>query len=105
MEDNNDRKDFVETIGNQYLALCNQAYAVYKPMVDDICSRVASQNEVEHVFDYLLGFACEGKFLVLYKQVCRSYWEIYLDSVAFYINAYREDYEEGYNDTEENEIE
>ena len=78
MEDNNDRKDFVETIGNQYLALCNQAYAVYKPMVDDICSRVASQNEVEHVFDYLLGFACEDKFLVLYKQVCRSYWEIYL---------------------------
>ena len=31
--------------------------------------------------------------LKLYKQVCRTYWKIYPESIAFYIMEYRKEYD------------
>ncbi len=43
-------------------ALNNEAVAVYAPLVDDICSRHATLKEVEHLLDYMLGFAGDDGF-------------------------------------------
>lgn len=98
-----DYRDFVDGLVEQIRALNHQAFIEYKPMVDDICSRVASQNEAEHLLDYLLDFAGDDRILRLYKRVCRSYWQIYPESIAFYIMEYRKNFEEEDIEPDENE--
>ena len=49
-----------------------------------------SEDELSHLLDYLLDFACDEKILVLYKKVCRRYLYTYPDCIKFYVEAYRE---------------
>lgn len=58
------------------------------PLVDDLCSRTVSENELSHLLDYLLDFACDEKILELYKMVCRKYLYVYPGCVKFHIEAY-----------------
>ena len=37
-------------------------------MVEDVCNRTASEDELSHLLDYLLDFACDEKMLGLYKK-------------------------------------
>ena len=85
MEKDDEYKDFVDGFVAQFRALNEMAVREYTPLVDDICSRIASQNEVERLLDYLLGFAGNDKILLLYRRVCRHYFHIYPDSIAWYI--------------------
>ena len=73
--------------------LNDQAVVIYTPLVEDICSRKASENEVSLMLDYLLMYAEDASILQLYKQVCRAYWRIYPNSIAFYILEYRKEYD------------
>ena len=52
--------------------LHQKAYEVYLPLVEDVCSRTVSEDELSHLLDYLLDFACDEKILGLYKWVCRK---------------------------------
>ncbi len=84
---------FVKKIGQQLSALHEEAFAVYKPLVDEIVDN--NSNHVQHIestLDGLLGFAGHPNALVLYKRLCRHYWGIDQSATAFYINAYREMY-------------
>lgn len=45
------------------------------------------------MLDYMLMFANDERILQLYKKVCRAYWKIYPDSIAFYIMEYRKEYD------------
>lgn len=74
-------------------ALNNEAVAAYAPLVDDICSRHATLKEVEHLLDYMLGFAGDDRMLLLFKRVCRAYWESYPENIAWYIMEYRKLYD------------
>ena len=65
------------------------------PLVEDVCSRNVSEDELSHLLDYLLDFACDEKILGLYKRVCRRYLYIYPSCIKSYIGAYREMREEG----------
>ena len=71
----------------------DMAVAVYTPLVNDLCNRKATQNEVEWMLDWLLMYADDDRMLQLYKQVCRAYWQTYPDSIAFYIMEYRKEYD------------
>ncbi len=71
----------------------DQAVAVYTPIVDDMCSRVASKKEVGWLLDYMSGFAGDERMLLLYKRVCRHYWQVYPEMVAWYIMEYRKEYD------------
>ena len=53
--------------------LYQEAYDVYLPLVEDVCNREASEDELSHLFDYLLDFVCDEKILGLYKKVCRRF--------------------------------
>ena len=77
-------------IAEQIVQLHQKAYEVYFPLVEDVCSRTVSEDELSHLLDYLLDFACDEKMLGLYKKLCRRYLYVYPDCIKFYIEAYRE---------------
>lgn len=70
------------------------AYTSYKPIVDDICTRIAPESEVEHLLDYMVGICNDERMLRLFKRVCRSYIDIYPQVITAEIYTYREMYEE-----------
>ena len=74
--------------------LHQKAYEVYLPLVEDVCSRTVSEDELSHLLDYLLDFVCDEKILVLYKWVCRKYLDVYPGCIRNYIEAYREMWED-----------
>lgn len=49
------------------------AYSTYKPIVEDICTRMASEPEVERILDYMVGMCNSDRMLELFKRVCRKY--------------------------------
>ena len=82
-----------EPLIQQMKTIHDQAVVAYTPLVNDLCSRKATENEVEWMLDWLLMYAGDERMLQLYKQVCRAYWKIYPDSIAFYIMEYRKEYD------------
>ena len=74
----------------QIAQLYQKVYEAYLPLVEDVCSRTVSEDELSYLLDYLLDFACDEKILGLYKKVCRRYLYVYPDCIKFYIEAYRE---------------
>ena len=64
-------------IAEQIVQLHQKAYGVYLPLVEDVCSRIVSEDELSYLLDYVLDFACDEKILGLYKRVCRRYLYIY----------------------------
>ena len=81
-------------IAEQMVQLHQKAYEVYLPLVEDVCSRTVSEDELSHLLDYLLDFACDEKMLGLYKKVCRRYLYLYPGCIKDYIEAYREMWED-----------
>lgn len=77
-------------IAEQIAQIHQKAYVVYLPLVENVCNRIVLKDELSHLLDYLLDFACDEKMLRLYKRVCRSYLYVYPDCIKFYIEAYRE---------------
>ena len=71
----------------------DMAVVAYTPLVNELCSRKAERNEVELMLDWLLMYAGDDRMLQLYKQVCRTLWQTYPDSIAFYIMEYRKEYD------------
>ena len=82
--------DNIYQIAEQIVQLHQKAYEVYLPLVEDVCSRSVSEDELSHLLDYLLDFACDEKMLGLYKKLCRRYLYVYPDCIKFYIETYRE---------------
>ncbi|MDY0254144.1 MAG: hypothetical protein RBR30_06995 [Tenuifilaceae bacterium] len=71
--------------------LTKQAYAQYKPRVDDIISnKRTNQKEIECLLSTMLDFCSDDKVLSLYKKLCRYYWNINPQVTANYINYFRE---------------
>ena len=85
-----DSVDMMKEIALQIKKLSEIAYNQYKPIVSDLCSRVASLDEVEHTLDRMLDFCGDDAFLELFKDVCRHYFDIYPEMIAYQVNSYRE---------------
>ncbi len=72
-----------------------QTLLLYKPKVEHIINfQVTDKNEIESVLDALLDVAFDDEVLLLYKKMCRYYWEINPQATAFYIQSYREMWDE-----------
>lgn len=95
--------EFLENIKNIISGdkiLIKQAYDAYEPIINNIIrTKSVDANEIEHTLGGLNGFCYDEKILLLYKKLCRYYWEIDPHATAFYINLYREMWDS------ENEIE
>ena len=48
-------------ITEQIVELYQKAYEVYLPLVEAVCSRTVLEDELSHLLDYLLDFACDEK--------------------------------------------
>ena len=81
-------------IAEKISKLYQEENGVYLPLVEDVCSRTVSEDELSHLLDYLLDFACDEKILGLYKWVCRKYLDVYPGCIRNYIEAYREMWED-----------
>jgi len=87
-------EESIYQIAEKISKLYQEAYDVYLPLVEDVCSREVSEDELSHLLDYLLDFTCDEKILRLYKKVCRRYLYVYPGCIKFYIEAYREMWED-----------
>ena len=56
-------------IAERFEKLCEQAYEVYLPLVENICIKEASEDEVEHLLDYLMDFAHDEQIFELFKSL------------------------------------
>ena len=72
-------------IAEQIVQLHQKAYAVYLPLVEDVCSRFEGRLHKDFIC-----FACDEKMLGLYKRVCRKYLDVYPGCIKDYIEAYQE---------------
>jgi hypothetical protein len=63
----------------------------YPPVVDDILWTGSREvQHIEHTLDGLLDFCGHAPVVLMYRQLCRHYWQVDPAATAFYINAYRE---------------
>ena len=76
-------------IAEQIVQLHQKAYEVYLPLVEDVCSRTVSEDELSHLLDYLLDFACDEKIMGVYR-VCRKYLDVYPGCIRDYMLTLRE---------------
>ena len=63
----------------------------YRQVVDDILrtgSRVS--QHIDHTLDGLLDFCGHEPVVLMYRQLCRHYWQFDQAATAYYINDYRE---------------
>lgn len=74
--------------------LNHEAVAIYQPVVENLCHRQATENELEHCLDRLLDFVGDKGIQKLFNRLCQKYLPIYPDCIAFYIKAYKEETQE-----------
>ena len=84
---------YIDNIADQIISLHDDAYIIYKPQVEAICSRNASEDEVAHLLDNMFGCCGDERFQMLFKQICRKYYKKYPEQIAFQIKEYREYYD------------
>ena len=63
----------------------------YRPLVNDILQTGSRDAQhIEHTLDGLLDFCGHAPVVLMYRQLCRHYWQFDQAATAYYINAYRE---------------
>lgn len=71
--------------------LARTAEAEYTTEVEDILRRPCADPErIEHVLDGLLDFCFDPAVLVLFRRLCRRYFDLDPQAAAAYVHSYRE---------------
>lgn len=71
--------------------LGQRAALQYRPVVDDIVRNSSRDAQhIERTLDGLLDFCGHEPVVLMFRELCRHYWQIDPAATAFYINAYRE---------------
>ena len=88
----NFEKDIAE-LAKAIAELHRRAVVAYAPLVDDICNRDATIDEVDYLLTMMFDFVGNEQMLLLFKKVCRKYFYQYPETIAFYILEYRKEYD------------
>ncbi len=90
--------ELVQVIGELAKArdqLARQAEQQYASEVEAILrDRCLDPQRIEHTLDGMLDFCSDSGMLYLYKKLCRYFFEIDPEATAWYVNAYREIWDE-----------
>lgn len=86
-------KDGIIEIVNAISDIHDRAMSEYRPLVEDICSRKATEDEVDHLLTWMFDFVEDERMLLLFKKVCCAYFYTYPETVTFYILEYRRHYD------------
>lgn len=85
----------IKKIAESIKSISESAFSIYKPIVEDICSRkTVSEKELEKVLDGLLSLCISDKMLDLFKQVGRRFYNQYPEIITDYVMFYKEMYGE-----------
>lgn len=71
----------------------NSAIELFTPMAEDLCHRIATEEEVESFLSNVLNYAVDSRAVELFRRVCREYFYKYPTTVNDYIQTYFELYE------------
>ncbi len=84
----------LDALVQQGLQLQLRAERQYKPLVEALV-RTGSRDaqQIEHTLDSLLDFCGHTPVLALYRRLCRHYGDIDPAATAFYVKAYREQWD------------
>ena len=92
MRDSRELEDKISKLAETLAGIQERAVIEYTPLVDDICSRIAKEDEVEYLLTWMFDFVENEQMLLLFKKVCRTYLYTYPEVVGFYIMEYRKEY-------------
>ena len=82
-------------IAAQQEHLLRQALSLNTREVEAILrSRSTDSRRIEHQLDRMLGFCFDADMLLLFRKLCRYYFRIDPAATAFYIQTYREMWDE-----------
>lgn len=85
--------DNIKEMANQIKALSKMAVYEYGPQVDALCRRKGTENEVGLLIDYMFSFLGDPEMLLLFKKLCRHYFDTYPCMIHSYILDYRKEYD------------
>ncbi len=75
--------------------LAEHAQKQYKPIVFDILkSQNNDVNHISQILDYMLDFCFNDHVLQLYRLLCRYLYDFDKETAIYYVNAYREMWDE-----------
>jgi len=74
--------------GNQLARQAEQLYAVEVEAI--LQSKCRDPQRIEHTLDGILDFCFDPGMLLLYKKLCRYYFEVDPVATVSYVYAYRE---------------
>lgn len=82
----------IAALARSLLQAVEQTHAALKPLVDDACRHpeTLSQNELERLFDSVLGISSFPKGKRLFDRLCRRFKTIHPESVQDYIKIQHE---------------
>ena len=86
-------EDKISKLAETLAGIQERAVIEYTPLVNDICNRKATKDEVDNLLTWMFDFVENEHMLVLFKKVCRAYFYTYPETVAFYILEYRKRYD------------
>lgn len=86
-------KDGILEMAKALADIQDRAVVTYTPLVDEICSRIATEKEVDHLLTWMFDFVENERILLLFKKVCRTHFYTYPETVGFYILEYRKVYD------------
>lgn len=93
------RSHEIKVLAERLISLYKQAFWIYEPMVDEICSgRKVESKELENILDRLVSMCASNEMLGLFKRVCRKFYNQYPDIITDYVLFYKEMYEDGEDD-------
>ena len=76
----------IDFIVESIKSINRQAFLMYKPIVEDICSgRTVGVKELENVLDGLVSACLSDEMLNLFKQVCRKFYYQYPEIITDYV--------------------
>ncbi|WP_291099567.1 MULTISPECIES: hypothetical protein [unclassified Flavobacterium] len=84
-------KELAESVNK----VTQDVFLIYEPQVDRIYrNKVKDEKEIERVIDALLDYCYDDKMLLLFKRLCRYYYEINPSATCEYAYIYREMWDE-----------
>jgi len=85
----------ISSLAKAHQALGQRAFIEFKTSVNQIISTNNQDSQtIESLLDHMLSFCFDEDVLLLYRRLCKHYFPIDPQSTVYYINAYREMFEE-----------
>ena len=83
-------QEFVKSIGNIHRQIVKQALSILEPEVERIINtKNKDVNVIEHALDALCELAFDAEVLLLFKRLCRYYYNIDPQATIEQIQFYR----------------